>query len=101
MGVSRETSEFLDAFDQESIEQAEIQMKYEGYLEKERQMVDKMNKLDEVKLTHKLDYEKITSLSIEARQKLAKVKPDTLGQASRISGVSPADIAILMVHIGR
>lgn len=85
----------------ETLEQAEIVMKYQGYIEKEQEMVDKMNKLEHISLAADYDYTKIKSLSAEARQKLVSIKPRTLGQASRISGVTPADISILMVHMGR
>lgn len=93
--------EFLMEFDKESIECAEIEIKYEGYIHKEKEMADKMQKLEEIKINPDYDYTLVKSISIEARQKLLKIKPATLGQASRISGVSPADIAVLMVHMGR
>jgi tRNA uridine 5-carboxymethylaminomethyl modification enzyme len=83
------------------IEQAEIEMKYEGYIEKEHDLVDKMNRLENINIEGRLDYSKVSSLSGEAIQKLNKILPKTLGQAARISGVSPSDIAILMVHLGR
>lgn len=86
---------------QEIIEQAEISIKYEGYIVREREMANKMNRLEDIKLYPNFDYMSIGSLSIEARHKLSKIKPLTLGQASRISGVSPADISVLMVHLGR
>lgn len=85
----------------EIIEQAEISIKYEGYIIREREMANKMNRLEDIKLYPNFDYMSIGSLSIEARHKLSKIKPLTLGQASRISGVSPADISVLMVHLGR
>ena len=85
----------------EIIEQAEIIIKYEGYITREKDMANKMNRLEEYKLKDTLDYKSITSLSMEARDKLSKIKPLTLGQASRISGVSPADISVLMVHLGK
>lgn len=85
----------------EILEQAEISMKYEGYIEKESEMVQRFDKLENVFLKENFDYSHISSLSIEARQKLTKIKPRTLGQASRISGVSPADISVLMVYLGR
>jgi len=87
--------------DIETIEQAEIVMKYQGYIEKEQDMVDKINKLEHISLDSAYDYSLIKSLSTEARQKLTKIRPRTLGQASRISGVSPADISILLIHMGR
>jgi len=85
----------------EVIEQVEINVKYDGYLEKEREMAEKLTRLDDVPLDLEMDYARLTSLSIEARQKLDKVRPATLGQASRISGVSPADLSVLMVYLGR
>ena len=85
----------------ETIEQAEIVMKYRGYIDKEQEMVDKINRLEHISIEPEYDYTLIKSLSAEARQKLGKIKPRTLGQAARISGVSPADISILMVHMGR
>ncbi len=85
----------------ESLEQAEISMKYEGYIEKEQQLVDKMNKLEDIILHDDFKYDTIKSISIEARQKLSSIKPQTVGQAARISGVSPADISVLLVYLGR
>jgi tRNA uridine 5-carboxymethylaminomethyl modification enzyme len=85
----------------EVIEQVEINVKYDGYLAKEREMAEKLNRLEDVPLEFEMDYHRLTSLSIEARQKLDKVRPATLGQASRISGVSPADLSVLMVYLGR
>lgn len=85
----------------EILEQAEIIVKYEGYIIREREMADKMNRLEDIKLKDSFDYMSLNSLSMEARDKLAKIKPLTLGQASRISGVSPSDISVLMVHLGR
>lgn len=95
------TSAFLETYDNESVLQAEILLKYEGYLEKEKQVADKMNRLEDVKIRDDFDYKGIQSISIEAREKLSKQRPKTLGQASRISGISPADISVLMVHLGR
>lgn len=85
----------------ESLEQASIGVKYERYIEKELELVKKVQKFDELKINPDFDYSTLTSISIEARHKLAKIKPNTLGQASRISGVSPADISVLLVHLGR
>ncbi|MBL0340765.1 MAG: tRNA uridine-5-carboxymethylaminomethyl(34) synthesis enzyme MnmG [Bacteroidetes bacterium] len=93
--------EYLAPFLPETVEQAEILMKYQGYIDKEQDMVNKMAKLEHISLELDYDYTQIRSLSNEAKQKLGLVKPRTLGQASRISGVSPADISILMVHMGR
>ena len=83
------------------IEEAEILVKYEGYINKEREVADKLKRLEDVKLSPYFDYNSLHSLTIEARQKLSKHKPQTLGQASRISGVSPADISVLAVYLGR
>ena len=93
--------EELKKFDEECIGCAEISLKYEGYLDKEAELVEKMNRLEQVRMGDKIDYASINSLSIEARQKLEMIRPETLGQASRISGVSPADISVLMVYVGR
>jgi tRNA uridine 5-carboxymethylaminomethyl modification enzyme len=87
--------------DQEIIEQAEIQVKYSGYIEKERNNADKLTRLEDVKIPEFFDYEKIKSMSIEAKQKLGKIRPVTISQASRISGVSPSDISVLLIYMGR
>ena len=92
---------FLRAFDREAIEMAEINMKYEGYIFKEREMADKLNRLEEVKLPENFDYQPLVSLSKEAKEKLSRIRPRTIGQAGRISGVTPADVSVLLVHIGR
>ncbi len=94
-------NQFLQKYQDEAIEQAEITMKYDGYIQKELEQVEKMNKLEHVPISEKFDYSKLNSLSSEAREKLMQVKPRTLGQASRVSGVSPSDISVLMVFIGR
>ena len=97
----RPVDEFLAKFEPEFIESAEIELKYEAYIEKEVELVQRMNKLEDIRLDTDFDYSKLKSLSMEARQKLSKIKPSSLGQASRISGVSPADVSVLMVHMGR
>ncbi|HHG86553.1 MAG TPA: tRNA uridine-5-carboxymethylaminomethyl(34) synthesis enzyme MnmG, partial [Bacteroidetes bacterium] len=91
----------LDHFDTETCEQAEIQLKYEGYIRKEKELAKKMIRLDDIHLPNAFNYHGITALSFEGREKLSKVRPASLGQASRISGVTPADISVLMVFIGR
>jgi tRNA uridine 5-carboxymethylaminomethyl modification enzyme len=91
----------LSGYDPESIHQAEIQIKYAVYLEKEEEMVLKMSSLENQVIPDSFKYENIVSLSNEARQKFIKIKPQTLGQASRISGVNPSDVQILMVYMGR
>lgn len=87
--------------DQEILEQAEIQVKYSGYIDKERNNADKLTRLEDVKIPENFDYEKIKSMSIEAKQKLSKIRPVTISQASRISGVSPSDISVLLIYMGR
>lgn len=99
--VSVDLNEAVKGFDAEILEQAEIQSKYAGYIRKEKEMADKMIRLDDIRLPGTFDYHKITALSFEGREKLNRVKPDSLGQASRISGVTPADISVLMVYMGR
>ena len=96
-----DVDEFLSQFDDESLTIAEISIKYEGYIRKEQEMVDKMDRLESVRLSDGFDYKAIKSLSIEAREKLNSIRPRTIGQASRISGVSPSDISVLLVHVGR
>ena len=91
----------LSNFDKESIAQAGIQIKYEVYIEKERELVQRMSQLEELEIPESFDYKKISSLGNEAREKLTKAKPRTLGQASRISGINPSDVQILMVYMGR
>lgn len=87
--------------DQEILEQAEIQVKYSGYIDKERNNADKLTRLEDVKIPEFFDYDKIKSMSIEAKQKLSKIRPITISQASRISGVSPSDISVLLIYMGR
>jgi len=94
-------NEFLSNFDQESLEQASISLKYEGYINRERENAEKMKRIENIRLNEAFDYNSIKALSNEAKEKLRKIKPSSLGQASRISGVSPADISVLMVHLGR
>ncbi|RYD95302.1 MAG: tRNA uridine-5-carboxymethylaminomethyl(34) synthesis enzyme MnmG [Sphingobacteriales bacterium] len=91
----------LKGFKEEAIEQAEILLKYGVYMEKEREMANRMGYMEELVIPDSFNYEKVQAISIEARQKLTKIRPQTLGQASRISGVNPSDIQILMVHMGR
>ena len=87
--------------DTEVIEQAEVQVKYSGYIEKEKNNADKLNRLEDVKIPDNFDYDKIKSLSYEAKEKMKKIRPVTISQASRISGVSPADVSVLLIHMGR
>lgn len=83
------------------LEQIEIAIKYESYIEKERLLVDRVLKLEQLQINPDFDYSKLTAISFEGREKLKKIKPQTIGQASRISGVNPSDISVLMVHLGR
>jgi tRNA uridine 5-carboxymethylaminomethyl modification enzyme len=99
--VSKTFDEQLQAYNQETIEQAEIKIKYESYFLKEQEIVNKMQKMEDKDINPDFDYSTLGSLSKEAREKLLKIKPRTLGQASRISGVSPSDISVLMVHISK
>ena len=91
----------ISLYDSNTVKSAEIAMKYEGYIRKEKEMVDKMNRLEDLILKEDFPYDSMTSLSAEGKEKLRKIRPHTLGQASRISGVSPSDISVLLVHMGR
>jgi len=98
----KEVSDFLSNIDQgDAIEMAEIEMKYEGYISKEKEHADKIRRLEDVKLSDDIDYTKFSSLSSESKEKLNTIRPKTLGQASRISGINPSDISVLMVYLGR
>lgn len=97
----KEVNELLINCQEEAAEAAENQIKYESYLKKEQEMAEKLERLEEVKIPESFDYHKLNSLSKESREKLHKIKPRTLGQASRISGVTPADISVLLVYFGR
>jgi tRNA uridine 5-carboxymethylaminomethyl modification enzyme len=94
-------NETLQDVDAETMEQAEIQIKYDVYIEKEKELVQKMSTLENLSIPENFNYDKLNALSNEARQKFKKIKPVTLGQASRISGVNPSDVQILMVYMGR
>ncbi|WP_288457458.1 tRNA uridine-5-carboxymethylaminomethyl(34) synthesis enzyme MnmG [uncultured Chryseobacterium sp.] len=94
-------NEVSSKFDDEVREQAEVNIKYRGYIEKEKENVAKLNRLENIKIPEDFDYTKISSLSAEAKQKMTNVKPKTIAQAGRISGVSPADINVLLVYLGR
>lgn len=99
--LDEEIKSFISGFSKEVKEQAEIQIKYDSYIEKEQQMVEKLSNMENFKIPLQFDYLNIPALSNEGKQKLNKIKPETLGQASRISGVSPADLSILTVYLGR
>jgi tRNA uridine 5-carboxymethylaminomethyl modification enzyme len=91
----------FDHYQEDELEQAEILVKYEGYIQKEKDLVEKQYRLESLVLHDDFDYTRLTSLGAEAREKLQKVRPKTIGQASRISGITPSDISILMVYLGR
>lgn len=91
--------DFVSKYDRESLLLSEVGMKYEGYIEKEQEMAEKIERLESVRLSDDFDYRALVALSMEAREKLSTVRPRTIGQASRISGVSPSDISILLVHV--
>jgi tRNA uridine 5-carboxymethylaminomethyl modification enzyme len=99
--ASEKLNEVLNENNSEVIEQVEIQVKYDVYINKEKELVERMSQLDELLIPDTFSYDKIHSLSNEARQKFLKIRPRTLGQASRISGVNPSDVQILMVYMGR
>lgn len=99
--INDELKTYLNKYSKEVIEQAEIQIKYDSYIDKEQQLVDKLSNMENYQIPTQFDYLAITALSNEGKQKLNKIRPQTLGQASRISGVSPADLSILTVYLGR
>jgi len=104
VGISepiKELVEEINAVDPLALEQAEILLKYEGYIEREEEQAQKLQRLEDLKINPELDYRQIKSLSIEAKEKLSKIKPATIGQAARVSGVSPSDISVLLIHLGR
>ena len=102
-----ESSETLQRFikdldyKNESLEQVEIDIKYKGYIDREKDLADKIKKLEYVEIPDDINYEKFSSLSNESKEKLNSVKPVNIGQASRISGIKPSDISILLVYLGR
>ena len=98
---NKELDEILGKYSSEIIEQAEIQIKYETYIDKERKLAEKIENLEDYKIPLKFDFNKLSSLSAEGKEKLNNIRPLTIGQASRISGVSPSDISILMVYMGK
>lgn len=101
MQIDQELKSYLMKYPKEVLEQAEIQIKYDSYIEKEQQLVDKLSNMENYQIPQQFDFLSITALSNEGKQKLNKIRPETLGQASRISGVSPADLSILTVYLGR
>lgn len=101
MNYSSKLEEALQPFSSEMIGQASIQVKYQVYIEKEKELVQKMNQLEDLEIPENFDFKKIVALGNEAREKLTRIKPRSLGQASRISGINPSDVQILMVYMGR
>jgi len=101
LAVSSMLSDEIGEYDEEILEQGEIQVKYSGYIQKERELANKMMKLDTISIPTDFDFHRLTSLSAEGREKLSAQRPANLGQASRISGVSPADVSVLLVYMGR
>ncbi len=99
--IDPENADYFKKYSKDVLEQAEIQIKYDSYIEKEQQMVEKISNMENYKIPIQFDYKAITALSAEGKQKLSKIRPETLGQASRISGVSPADLSIITVYLGR
>ena len=99
--LNKELADYLNNYDNEVLEQAEIQIKYATYIDKESQLASKIEDLDLKKIRSAFDYDSIKALSTEAREKLKKIQPENLGQASRISGVSPADVSVLMVYLSK
>jgi tRNA uridine 5-carboxymethylaminomethyl modification enzyme len=97
----RELLESIEERQEEIIESADIRIKYSGYIKREQVMADKITRLEEIRIKDKFNYNEIQSLSTEARQKLTRINPDTIAQASRIPGVSPNDISVLLVLLGR
>lgn len=101
MELDKDFKNSMSTYSKEVLEQVEIQIKYESYIDKEQQLVDKMHNMENYKIPTTFNYSSITALSAEGKQKLDKIRPATLGQASRISGVTPADLSILTVYLGR
>jgi len=99
--MSEELRGYVKNIASDVLEQVEIQLKYEGYISREQDVADKLNRLDEVKITDDVEFSKLESLSAEAVEKLNEIRPATIGQASRISGVSPSDVNVLLIYLGR
>ena len=101
MAMDKAARTELSKYPTDILEQVEIQVKYETYIQRERELVQKMENLEEYRIRNDFDYSNVKALSAEGREKLNKIRPASLGQASRISGVSPADISILLVYLGK
>jgi tRNA uridine 5-carboxymethylaminomethyl modification enzyme len=101
MMIDAELSKSLNEYNKEVLEQAEIHIKYESYIEREQKLAEKIGTLDDFMIKSDFDYDRVKALSAEAREKLKKIRPETIGQASRISGVSPSDISVLTIYMGK
>jgi tRNA uridine 5-carboxymethylaminomethyl modification enzyme len=99
--VDEKLSSFIKELDRESLDAVEIDIKYEGYIKREKEVAEKMRRLEDVKIPVDMDFRSVNSLSSEAKEKLSNIKPATIGEASRISGVSPSDVSVLLVAVGR
>ena len=99
--ISPSAAEVLNTYTQEEQEQAEIHIKYESYIEREQKLAEKIGSLEDFRIKDDFDYDRVKALSLEAREKLKRIKPETLGQASRISGVSPSDVSVLTIYMGK
>ncbi len=97
--INEETKRYFDTINKDVLEQVEIHAKYDSYIEKEQKVAESLKKIDFIKISPEFDYRKVHAISAEAKEKLTKIKPDTLGKASRISGINPSDISILMIHL--
>ena len=98
--IDRDRPEFIEELSDEVSEQVNISIKYEGYINRQKKQVEQFKKLEEKKIPENINYDDVKSLRIEAVQKLKEYRPVSIGQASRISGVSPADLSVLMVYLG-
>ena len=99
--VNSSVASVLNQYSEEVLEQAEITIKYESYVDREQKLAEKIESLEDFKIWPDFDYDKVKALSSEAREKLKKLRPETIGQVSRISGVSPADVSVLTVYMGK
>ena len=102
-GVLPKLRKFIisNEIDPEVIEEAEIQIKYKGYIEREKFIAEKLHRLENIRIPANFDFYSMNALTIEARQKLSRIRPETIGQASRVPGVSPADVNVLLIKFGR
>ena len=99
--INNDINEYLNKYDESTLEGADIHIKYADYIDKETKLAERISELEDLVIKEAFDFQSVQALSSEAKEKLGKIKPKTIGQASRISGVSPADISVLMVYMGR